>query len=53
MPQGALLLEFLMCSADLFSYICANNTMLNFLILEYDLISGVLLYHCFETVIKF
>lgn len=38
-----LLLDSLICSADLFSYICANNTVFNFLILEYDLISGVVL----------
>lgn len=38
-----LFLDSLISSTALFSYICTNNVMLNFLILEYDLISGVLL----------
>jgi len=38
-----LFLDSLISSTALFSYICANNVMLIFLILECDLISGVLL----------
>ena len=38
-----LFLDSLINSTALFSYICANNVMLIFLILEYDLISGVFL----------